>query len=364
MRKILHIDMDCFYAAIEVRDHPELQGKPVAVGGRGRRGVLTTASYEAREFGCHSAMPTFRALELCPQLTVMRPRFEVYSADSRRIREVFGRFTELVEPLSLDEAFLDVSHLQSQGISIAWEIRSQIREEIGLTASAGIAPNKLLAKIASDWRKPDGQFEVTSENLDSFMQELPVKRLYGVGRKMEERLASIGVTTCGHLQRLEKVDLASRYGRWGVELYDLCRGLDERLVRTNRIRKSVSSESTFRENIEDIAELIEPMHQLRSRVEETVQDRYRDRIVKSLVIKLKFSDFNSTTVERAPGGPSEKGEIVDPETCRQLLEQGWDRRKGRAVRLLGVGVRFADPDDPQQLDLGFESDSVIDTVDI
>lgn len=363
MRKILHIDMDCFYAAIEVRDHPELRGKPVAVGGRGRRGVLTTASYEARKFGCRSAMPTFRALELCPQLIVMRPRFEVYSADSRRIREIFGRFTGLIEPLSLDEAFLDVSHLQSQGKSVAWEIRGQIREELDLTASAGIAPNKLLAKIASDWKKPDGQFEVTHGSMDAFMQKLPVKRLYGVGRKMEERLTAIGVTTCGHLQELDKVDLASRFGRWGVELYDLCRGLDDRPVRTNRIRKSVSSESTFRENIDDLADLMDPMQKLRSRVEETVRGRYRDRVVKSLVVKLKFSDFNSTTVERAPEGRLESSEILDPDIFRQLLEQGWDRRKGRSVRLLGVGVRFADPDDPKQLDLGFEGEPSIDTVD-
>lgn len=354
MRKILHIDMDCFYAAIEVRDDPSLQGKPVAVGGRGRRGVLTTANYEAREFGCRSAMPGFRALELCPHLIMVSPRFEVYSAESRKIRGIFGRFTELVEPLSLDEAFLDVSHLPAEGAEIAREIRALIEEETGLTASAGIAPNKLLAKIASDWRKPNGQFEIATSEIEEFMEYLPVKRLFGVGRKMEEKLAALEVTTCGDMQRLSKVELAERFGKWGVELFELCRGQDQREVRPNRIRKSLSSETTLRENIAEFPPLVGIMEDLRAHVAESVAAKHSDRIVKSLVVKLKFADFTGTTAERgtrsATGGRT-VDEVLDPETCRELLAEAWSRGNGKSVRLIGVGVRFSNPESTEQLRL-------------
>ena len=186
MRKILHIDMDCFYAAIEVRDDPSLKGKPVAVGGR-RRGVLATASYEARKFGCRSAMPTFRALEICPDLIVLPPRFEVYMEESRKVRAIFRGFTELVEPLSLDEAYLDVSQRVEEGADLATEIRSRIEKKTGLLASAGIAPNKLLAKIASDWNKPNGQYELRPGEIEEFLEHLPVKRLHGVGARIDRK---------------------------------------------------------------------------------------------------------------------------------------------------------------------------------
>lgn len=357
MRKILHIDMDCFYAAIEMRDDPALRGKPVAVGGRERRGVLTTASYEARKFGCRSAMPTFRALELCPQLIVLPPRFEIYSQESRRVREIFAGFTKLIEPLSLDEAFLDVSHLQSDGAALAWEIRSRIEEETGLTASAGIAPNKLLAKIASDWNKPNGQFEVTAEEVSEFMEDLPVKRLFGVGRKMEERLATMEVRTCGDMQKLSKVELAERFGKWGVELHEMCRGRDERPVKPNRIRKSLSSETTLPENIAEFPPLVGIMEELRTHVVESVEAKHSDRVVRSLVVKLKFADFTGTTAERATGHrvalPTAE-EVLDAEVYRQLLAEAWSRGAGKAVRLIGVGVRFADPENTEQLSLGLE----------
>ncbi len=357
MRKILHIDMDCFYAAIEMRDDPGLRGKPVAVGGRGRRGVLTTASYEAREFGCRSAMPTFRALELCPGLIVLPPRFELYREESQRIREIFGRFTELVEPLSLDEAFLDVSHPVAEGAAVAWEIRSEIDEETGLTASAGIAPNKLLAKIASDWNKPNGQFEIGPEEVEAFMVDLPVKRLFGVGRKMEERLAALEVHTCGDLQKLGKVQLAERFGKWGVELFELCRGHDDRPVKPNRIRKSLSSETTLPENIAEFPPLVGIMEELRGQVAEAVEAKHSDRVVKSLVVKLKFADFAGTTAERAAGSraaaPSVT-EVLDGEVYRELLAEAWSRGAGKAVRLIGVGVRFSDPERIEQLSLGLE----------
>jgi len=244
-RKIIHIDMDCFFAAIEQRENPDLVGKAIAVGGAGRRGVLCTASYEARKYGCRSAMPGFKALELCPHLIIVPVRFELYQSVSAQIRAIFGRFTELIEPLSLDEAYLDVSHWQTSAASIAREIRSQIFEETGLTASAGISCNKLIAKIASDWQKPNGQHEISHEEVDEFMQTLPVSKLWGVGKKMQEKLTSMQIETCGELQGLSKIEMAQRFGNWGLGLYDLCRGVDHREVTVSRVRKSISKETTF-----------------------------------------------------------------------------------------------------------------------
>lgn len=344
MRKILHIDMDCFYAAIEERENPDLRGKPVGVGGRSRRGVLTTANYEARKYGCHSAMPVFKALEKCPQLVIVPVRFDLYRAESARIRAIFGRFTEIIEPLSLDEAYLDVSHLRSSAAAIAREIRAQIREETGLTASAGIAPNKLIAKIASDWNKPDGQKEVKLYEIDSFLHDLPVGKLWGIGPKMKARLASLKIHTCGELRRLDKIELARRFGSWGLELYELARGIDRREVRTERIRKSVSSENTFSENIETLAALRPIMLGQLEGIREDLVRKHSDRAIRSLVVKLKFSDFTRTTAERAH--PS-----LEPSIYEELLAEAWKRGGNRPVRLLGVGVRFRDPEEKQQLDL-------------
>jgi len=351
MRSILHIDMDCFYAAIEVRDHPSLKGKAVAVGGR-ERGVLTTANYEARKYGCRSAMPTFKALQLCPDLIVMPTRFEVYREESRKVRDIFNRYTQLVEPLSLDEAYLDVTNNRESGVRIASQIRSRIEEETGLTASAGIASNKLLAKIASDWKKPNGQFEIKPGEVEEFLEHLPVRRLHGVGRKTEERLASVEVLTCGDLQRISKYELADLFGSWGLELHALCRGLDNRPVRVDRIRKSVSSETTLKEDLEDFPALVEVMEELRNKVEEAVMKKYRQRIIRSLVVKLKFSDFTQTTAERAPGGDARDTEAkgaIESGICRELLAEAWSRGGGKGVRLVGVGVRFADTGNKSQL---------------
>ena len=337
--------MDCFYAAIEVRDHPELAGRPVAVGGRGRRGVLTTANYEARTFGCRSAMPTWKALEACPELVVMPVRFDVYRSESAKVRGIFRRFSELIEPLSLDEAYLDVSAMASSGAAVAWEIRSEIEEETGLTASAGIAGNKLLAKIASDWRKPNGQFELREDQVGAFMRELPVKRLFGVGRKMEEKLAAMGVVTCGDLQGIGKVDLAERFGKWGTDLYERCRGRDDRPVRTTRIRKSLSTERTMAENVGSLPGLLALLEEQREEIAESLRTNHPNRSVKALVVKLKFADFVQTTAERAHGE-------IDAGIYEELLGEAWERGNGREVRLIGAGVRFADPDDGSQLDLG------------
>lgn len=344
MRKILHVDMDAFYASIEERDHPELKGKPMAVGGTSPRGVLTTANYEARKYGCRSAMPGFKALQLCPHLIMMPTRFPVYKADSEKIRGVFARFTEKIEPLSLDEAYLDISHLRSSAAAVAREIRHQITEETGLTASAGIASNKMLAKIASDWRKPNGQFEILDKDIGEFMRALPVSKLWGVGKKMQARLAQKGVETCGDLQERSKYELADQFGQWGLALYSLCRGEDKRAVRPHRVRKSLSKERTFRENISSLPELRKALDPIVESVEQALADKAGSRHIRSLVVKMKFADFERTTAERAHR-QVERG-IID-----ELLEEAWRRSAGKAVRLLGVGVRFHNPGAEEQMEL-------------
>ncbi len=343
LRKIIHIDMDCFYAAIEERENPALRGLPVGVGGSDRRGVLTTANYAARKFGCRSAMPVFKALELCPQLVMVPTQFELYRAVSAQIRAIFGRFTELIEPLSLDEAYLDVTHLRSEGAAIAREIRAQIREETGLTASAGISTNKLIAKIASDWHKPDGQKRVTAGEIPDFVAVLPVGRIWGVGKKMREKLTAIGVETCGDLQKFEQIELARRFGKWGIELWHLCRGIDGRAVNPDRTRKSSSSENTFSENVTTLAGLLPPMREMLGGLVEDLAKSHSDRVIRSLVVKLKFADFERTTAERA-------GHRLEPAIFEELLREAWKRGHDRPVRLLGVGVRFEDPREAEQLE--------------
>lgn len=336
--------MDCFYAAIEERDNPELRGKPVGVGGSSRRGVLTTANYEARKFGCHSAMPVFMALEKCPELIIVPTRFDVYKHDSAQIREIFARFTDLVEPLSLDEAFLDVSHIPQPGTIIASRIRQQIREETGLTASAGIAPNKLIAKIASDWRKPDGQFCVSPADAAEFMRLLPMRKIPGVGSKMTEKLAAMGVETCAQFRAIDKFEWVRRLGSYGAELFERAWGRDERVVTPDSPRKSLSIENTFSENIDNLLELEREMKLLLDELEEKLSGRHTDRQVRSLVVKLKFSDFRQTTAERANPVPNR-------EIFRELLTEADSRSEGRPARLLGVGVRFQDISAQEQLEL-------------
>ncbi len=326
--------MDCFYAAIEIRDRPELRGRPVAVGGSpSQRGVLTTCNYEARAFGCRSAMPTFQALRLCPQLLVLPPRFELYRAESHRIRELFARFTPLVEPLSLDEAYLDVSHWRSSGSSVAWEIRGQIHETTGLTASAGIAPNKLLAKIASDWKKPDGQFEVRPDEIAEFVRRLPVRRLWGVGGRTAEKFATLGVHTCADLQRLSLNDLTRLLGRFGFELFRRCRGIDERPVEPARERKSLSSERTYPHDLLDLDSCLRGFAELYREVLEDAAAHHSKRRIRSIFVKMRFSDFRRTTAERTSAQPTR-------ELLQTLAGEAWNRARGRGVRLLGAGVRF------------------------
>jgi DNA polymerase IV len=344
-RSIIHLDMDCFYAAIEVRDRPELAGKPVAVGGaRDRRGVLTTCNYEAREYGVRSAMPTFKALQRCPELIVMPTRFEVYRRESSKIRAILHRFTPLVEPLSLDEAFLDVSRQEGDPAALAQIIRQLIFQNTRLTASAGIAPNKMLAKIASDWNKPDGQFEIRSEDIAGFMQELPVRKLWGIGAKSAEKFARLGIATCGELQRLSRIQLHEWFGKFGLELYLLCRGDDRREVNPDRERKSLSNERTFTSDLTSVAQCEARIPDL---FEELVADLKKtggEGRVKAVFVKIRFADFTRTTVERA-------GLPLEIDSFLRLLREGL-QRKHLGVRLLGLGVRFAGEDSevPGQLE--------------
>ncbi|MEM6915035.1 MAG: DNA polymerase IV [Verrucomicrobiota bacterium] len=332
-RKIIHVDMDCFYAAIELRERPELAGKPVAVGGTSGRGVLTTCNYEARKFGCRSAMPAFKAKALCPDLILLPTNFALYQEESRRIREIFSQFTSLIEPLSLDEAYLDVSHLDSEASTIAWEVRERIRLETGLTASAGIAPNKFLAKIASDWRKPNGQFEIRSDEIDGFLSTLPVKKIWGVGKRTAQRLNDAGIHTCGELRERSEVELVKRFGKFGRSLHRLCRGRDDRPVNPNRERKSLSNERTFRENLTDLEEGLAKLDSLIEELRDDLSGRHETREIRECVVKVKFEDFQITSAQRP-------AESVKAEDLRELLAEAWERGNGKSVRLIGAGVRF------------------------
>ncbi|MGE9290930.1 MAG: DNA polymerase IV, partial [Puniceicoccales bacterium] len=272
--------MDCFYAAVEMRDHPELRNVALAVGGSGRRGVVCTCNYKARSFGVHSAMPNFMALQRCPDLVFVRPRFEHYREISAGIREVFHSYTPLVEPLSLDEAYLDVTALGRPATEIATEIRKTIRREFRLPVSAGVAPNKLLAKIASDWRKPNGQFVIRPREIEDFMADLPVRRLWGVGRRAEEKLERMQCRTCRDLRERSVQELEEAFGKFGIELYHQCRGRDDREVQPSRIRKSLSNEQTYSDEVGNEQELIERIGDLHEELCADLASRpeLRDRI--------------------------------------------------------------------------------------
>lgn len=336
IRKIIHIDMDCFYAAIEMRDFPELANKPIAVGGNAnRRGVIATCNYKARTFGVRSAMPTAQALKLCPSLILQPVRMDVYQNESKYIKQLFAEYTDLIEPLSLDEAYLDVSNsLQCQGSAtwIAQELRAKIYQARQLTASAGIAPNKSLAKIASDWNKPNGQMVIRPEDIPSFILHLPVRKLFGVGPKMEERLKHLKIITCADLQQHSQDSLIQHFGTIGQRLYELARGIDERPVNPERIRKSISVEETYSKDLERIEDCLDALPELIERLEARVQRLDLRTKIHALVVKLKFSDFQQTTIERTH-------HKIDITIIRQLSQEGF-LRKNIPVRLIGIGVKL------------------------
>jgi DNA polymerase-4 len=344
-RAIIHLDMDCFYAAIEVRDRPSLRGKPVGVGGaRDRRGVLTTCNYEARKFGVRSAMPTFIALQRCPNLIVLPTRFDVYRREAAVIRGILYQFTSAIEPLSLDEAYLDATEHSSAPGALAHEIRENIFRRTKLTSSAGIGPNKLVAKIASEVRKPNGQFEVKLEEVPEFMQDLPVRKIWGIGEKSERKLEELGVKTCGELQRFSHPKLVDVFGKFGLELYDLCRGIDDRPVEPDRPRKSLSTEETFTIDLTTLEQCEERLEELFQDLMADLAQKESTREITKIFVKLKFNDFTRTTAERVGLAPT----LQD---FRSLLAEAF-ARTGKSVRLIGVGVRFAEATpENAQLDL-------------
>jgi DNA polymerase-4 len=343
-RKIIHVDMDAFYASVEQRDNPQLRGKPVVVAWRGNRSVVCAASYEARKFGVRSAMPAVRAERLCPNAVFLPPDFPRYRAVSSQVREIFKGHTDLIEPLSLDEAYLDVSENKTglpTATQVARTIREQIRSELSLTASAGVAPNKFLAKIASDWKKPDGLFVIQPEEIDSFLLPLPVHRLPGVGKVTEERLKQLEVQTIADLRRMSLPTLQGRFGRYGVRLYELARGIDNSEVVPDRQTQSISAEDTFERDVL-LAEM-EPM--IRKLAEHTwTASRKESRIARTVVLKLKTSDFKILTRSHTPNSP--------PSSCEELTNIALSLRDRVSLgpeqrfRLVGVGLsNFRDAQD-------------------
>jgi len=346
-RKIIHIDCDCFYAAVEMRDDPSLRGLPLAVGGTPQqRGVIATCNYEARHYGVHSAMPTSQALKLCPDLIILPPAMDKYRAASTQIMTIYREYTDLVEPLSLDEAYLDVTdatHCRGSATLIAQQIRERIAATVGITASAGIAPNKFLAKIASDWHKPNGQFVITPDRVDAFVAELPVSKLFGVGKVTAEKLQRLGAHTCADLRAWSPFLLQHHFGKFGDKLYELSRGSDSRTVCSDRAAKSISVEETYAQDMPDLNACLRRLPQLVEKLTERMQRARSNEHARKLFLKIRFADFQKTTVECM-------GVTPQPMQFAKLLETGFQRGQ-RPVRLLGIGVRLAEREVANQLDL-------------
>ena len=354
-RKIIHIDADCFYAAIEMRDHPELRGIPMAVGGSAeRRGVLTTCNYDARAYGVRSAMPTAQAMRLCPQLTVVPPQMHKYREASKIMRGIFADFTEVIEPLSLDEAYLDVSEMSDEertATRIAKAIRQQVREQLEITVSAGVSVNKFIAKVASDWQKPDGLTVVPPDDVDAFVSALPVQKIPGVGAVTAGKMHRYGLRTCSDIREWSLYDLRRRFGKFGVVLHERARGRDERPVQPSRVRKSVSVERTFSEDVSGPAEWAPIVEQLYVNLMERIEAAKAWHVIDKAFVKLKFNDFTTTTVERV-------GTKAIEADYRSLLAEGWER-KAKPVRLIGLGVRLINQGDHASARLPF-SDTPMD----
>jgi DNA polymerase IV len=336
VRKIIHVDMDAFYASVEQRDDPQLRGKPVVVAWRGNRAVVCAASYEARKFGVRSAMPAVRAERLCPEAIFVAPDFTRYRAVSKSVREIFTRHTDLIEPLSLDEAYLDVTENKAclpTATLVARTIRGQIRQELNLTASAGVAPNKFLAKLASDWRKPDGLFVIQPEGVDTFLPPLPVGRLPGVGKVTEEKLVALGVRTVADLRKLDLPVLEHQFGRYGLRLHELARGIDDSAVVPDRPTQSISVEDTFEQDVL----LAETESMIRGLAEKLWTASLKEsRPARTVVLKLKTSEFKLLTRSYTSVAP--------PSSCEELTEIALKLRERvdlgplQRYRLVGVGL--------------------------
>ncbi|WP_455427114.1 DNA polymerase IV [Dryocola sp. LX212] len=350
MRKIIHVDMDCFFAAVEMRDNPALRDVPLAIGGSTqRRGVISTANYPARKYGVHSAMATATALKLCPHLTLLPGRFDAYKEASNHIREIFSRYTALIEPLSLDEAYLDVSdspHCYGSATLMAREIRQAISDELDLTASAGIAPVKFLAKIASDLNKPNGQYVITPEEVPAFLETLSLAKIPGVGKVTAGKLESLGLRTCADVQKTDLASLLKSFGKFGRVIWERSQGIDERQISSDRQRKSVGVERTLAEDIHEWADCEAIIEQLYPELERRLKKERPDLLIARQGIKLKFNDFQQTTQEHV-WPQLNKDDLIA--TARKT----WDeRRGGRGVRLVGLHVTLLDPQLERQLLLG------------
>lgn len=355
-RKIIHIDMDAFYASVEQRDNPEYRHKPIAVGGspKGRGGVVATASYEARKFGVKSAMSSRQAQQRCPHLIFVRPRFEVYKMVSLQVREIFQRYTDLIEPLSLDEAFLDVTEDKlgiGSAIDIARQIKNAIREELHLTASAGVSVNKFVAKIASDMNKPDGLTFIGPSKIESFMESLPVEKFFGVGQVTAAKMKRMALFTGKDLKRMSLEQLKDRFGKSGVFYYQIVRGIDDRAVRPHREAKSIGAEDTFAVDLRTVGEIIDELDRLASVVSDRAQKKKLSG--RTVTVKIKYHDFK--TITRSKSGDSL---FHDAATIKSLLREILDglEFEDKRIRLVGVSLsnfnHHVDPDEGHQLALG------------
>ncbi|CAG8998139.1 MAG: DNA polymerase IV [Candidatus Celerinatantimonas neptuna] len=346
MRKIIHIDMDCFFAAVEMRDNPSLCHQPIAVGGRSQsRGVIATCNYPARKFGVHSAMPTAKAFKLCPQLVLLPGRMHVYKAVSTQIREIFLSYTSLVEPLSLDEAYLDVTHSKAcmgSATLMAEQIREHIFMNTGLTASAGVAPNKFMAKIASDENKPNGQFVICPDQVADFAHTLELKKIPGVGPKTKERLERLGLRVGGDVLKCSVEQMQHWFGKFGPVLHQRCQGIDERPVEPSRIRKSVGVEHTYPSDLKTLQACHDALLLLLPELER----RLANRPFRGVQVKMKFQDFTQTTVAC-------QSDVLSQSELYMLIQKAYQRGQGRNVRLVGVSVTLAETLSGQ-LNLDFE----------
>lgn len=356
IRKIIHIDMDAFFASIEQRDNPELRGKPVAVGGSAERGVVAAASYEARKYGVHSAMPSVTAKRKCPQLIFVKHRFEVYRSVSSQIREIFRDYTDLVEPLSLDEAYLDVTSNKKQMPSatyIAEEIRQRIFESTGLTASAGISFNKFLAKVASDVNKPNGITVIPPDKAIAFLEQLPINKFHGIGKVTAGKMRKLGIHNGADLKGFSEIELVRHFGKSGRYYYSIVRGKDEREVQANRIRKSVGAENTFQDDLSSEAEMLLELEKIATKVVQRLnKSKTKGRTV---TLKLKYQDFKQQTRSKSFTHFVEPDEKLIMEIIKELLHQPHFPEK--PVRLLGITLSNLNTEQPikggEQLTLDF-----------
>jgi len=347
MQKIIHADCDCFFAAVEMRDNPLLQDKPIAVGGAAdKRGVVATCNYHARAFGVRSAMPTAQALKLCPELILCPSRMPVYQSIAQTIREIFLQLTDQVEVVSIDEAYLDVSSVtefQGSATLMAKWLKQQVLEKTGVTISTGVSVNKFLAKIASDWQKPDGLFVIHPNEVESFILDLNVGKIPGVGFVTEEKLAKKGIVTCAQLQQVSLPQLIEWFGKFGLTLYQRSRGEDYRVVTTERIRKSVSVERTFTDNIRQLDDIESALDMMLPILEQRFQP-FGQRKIKSVFLKLRFADFSTTTVEAAQTSNPSLGLQVCLERSLFIPLLHEALRRGQCnIRLLGIGLRLMEP---------------------